>query len=646
MDEKKEYISYKGRILSIIFALLFSTVICMISTQAGETTQVKARMTVSKNSEQSKITVKVTPLKKIKSSEHIKIYVWTEWYGKVKAKSYLLTKKNGQYKKTFSISEHEGACGTYHILSYVQRGTVDKYIMQKSIDIDGIQGGDVGITKVDHEAGSCQIKVSNLESVTSITKVKVKAYRKNKKEEDEVWYTAKKKGESWIADFNTEKHGFSSGKYVFEAKAWDKRGVSVELKPIEKNIRVSNKITLLFDETKAEKTCPILVKNVRYTDVENIQLDIWSDKNGADDRKTYKTEYLKNGSYTTDLKYGSHKNTGKYHAYVYLKSYGEKRKLIKRTTFIVAPITAGKVCLEYQNGQTGSVQIRAEKVFSPAKIKSANVEAYTVAGGKDDLVRKKAISGDEGMYKSTVSVVEHDFQTGRYQVDLKITDTRGIVQVFSQKNLELSCSQEYKAKNVFQGIDVSRYQGNINWTQVKAAGIDFAMIQVAYRDGVYGTLAEDKCFKNNIQGALAAGIDVGVYFFSQAITEDEAKEEADYAMKLVEQYKITYPICIDSEYRKNGRANSLNAAVRTNVVKAFCQEVSEHGYRAMVYASKSWFEDNLYMNYLSDYEVWLARYHTVPEYTGTFHMWQHTNKGRVSGIMGDVDRDICYKRYY
>ena len=117
MDEKKEYISYKGRILSIIFALLFSTVICMISTQAGETTQVKARMTVSKNSEQSKITVKVTPLKKIKSSEHIKIYVWTEWYGKVKAKSYLLTKKNGQYKKTFSISEHEGACGTYHILS-------------------------------------------------------------------------------------------------------------------------------------------------------------------------------------------------------------------------------------------------------------------------------------------------------------------------------------------------------------------------------------------------------------------------------------------------------------------------------------------------------------------------------------------------
>lgn len=648
MGGKRKYMKHKkkGRILGVIFALLVGMGICMLHTQAAEKTQVKARMTVSKNAEQSKITVKVTPLKKLKSSERVKIYVWTEWYGKIKAKSYIIPRKNGQYKKTFSVSEHEGASGVYHVLAYVQKGTLDKYAVQKSIGIDGIQGGSVGISKVDYEAGSCQITVSDLESVAKITKVKVKAYRKNKGEEDGVWYTAKKKGNRWIADFNTEKHDFSSGKYVFEAKVWDKRGVYSVLNGVEKTIKVSDKIAVVLDETEAQKTCPVLVKNVRYTNVESVQVDIWSDKNGADDRKTYKTEYMKNGSYVADLKYGNHKNTGKYHAYVYLKLNGEKRKLMKRTSFTVAPITAGKVCLEYQNGQTGSVQIRAEKVTTPANIKSVNVESYTVAGGKDDLVRKAAISGEDGMYKSTVSVVEHDFQTGRYQVDLKVTDSRGIVQVFSQKNLELSCSQEYKAKTTFQGIDVSRYQGGINWTQVKAAGIDFVMIQVAYRDGVYGTLAEDRYFKTNIQGALAAGLDVGVYFFSQAVTEDEAREEADYAMELVEQYKITYPICIDSEYRKNGRANSLNAAVRTNVVKAFCKEVSDRGYKAMVYASKSWFEDNLYMNYLSDYEVWLARYNSVPEYTGTFHMWQYTNKGRVSGIIGDVDRDICYKRYY
>lgn len=648
MDEKKQYTKrkWKGRIFGLIFAILLSGGLCMMQTQATEKPQAKARMTVTKNAEQSKITVKVTPLTKLKSSERVKIYVWTEWYGKIKAKSYMITRKNGQYKKTFSVADHGGASGTYHILAYVQKGSIDKYATQKSISIDGIQGGNVQITKVDHEAGSCQIKISDLKSVAKITKVKVKAYRKKVGEADEVWYNAQKKGNSWIVNFNTEKHDFSSTKYVFQTSVWDERGVCSVLNEVERTIKVSDKIDVVFDEAQALKTCPLVIKNVRYTNVESLQVDVWSDKNGTDDRKTYSTEYTKNGSYLANLKYANHKNTGKYHAYVYLKLKGEKRKLVKRGSFTVAPITAGKVCLEYQNGQTGSVQVRAEGIVSPAKIKSVNVEAYSLAGGKDDLVNKMAIAGENGMYKSTVSVVEHNFQTGRYQVDMKVTDTRGIVQVFSQKNLELSCSPEYKAKTAFQGIDVSRYQGAINWTQVKAAGTDFVMIQVAYRDGVSGTLAEDRYFKTNIQGALAAGVDVGVYFFSQAITEEEAREEADYAMKLVEEYKITYPICIDSEYRKNGRANSLNAAVRTNVVKAFCKEVSDRGYKAMVYASKSWFEDNLYMSYLSDYEVWLARYNTVPEYTGTFHMWQYTNKGRISGIVGDVDRDICYKRYY
>lgn len=634
------------KILLLSVAFLMGISMCVLPGNAAAKNPVQARMTVSKNPQQTKITVKVKFLKKLKSTEHLKLYVWTEWYGKIKAKSYIVRPKNGQYTKTFSIAEHGNASGNYHVMAYVQRGSIDRFVTQKAVCIDGIQSGSVRISNVDNEAGSCQIKVYDVKSVAEITKVKIRAYRKKLGEQDEVWYTAKKKGEQWVLDFDTQEHDFASGKYVFEAKVWDERGVSQMLKGVEKTIKVSDKIGVVFDESEAEKTCPLTVKNVRYTDVENVQVDIWSEKNGADDRKTYKMKYQKNGSYVTNLKYANHKNTGKYNAYIYVKYNGEKRKLVKRTSFTVAPIVAGRINFEYQNGQTGSVQIKAEQVKSPTKITEVNVESHCLAGGRNDLVSKRAIAGENGMYKSNISVVEHNFQTGRYQVDVKVTDERGIVQIFSKKNLDLSFSQDYRNKTSFQGIDVSRYQGGINWSQVKAAGIDYAMIQVAYRDGTSGMLMEDRYFRTNIQGALAAGLEVGVYFFSQAITEEEAKQEADYAMKLVEPYKITYPICIDSEYRKNGRANSLNAAVRTNVVKAFCKEVSDAGYKGMVYASKSWFEDNLYMSYLSDYEVWLARYYVVPEYTGTFHMWQYTNKGRVAGISTDVDRDICYKRYY
>lgn len=196
-----------------------------------------------------------------------------------------------------------------------------------------------------------------------------------------------------------------------------------------------------------------------------------------------------------------------------------------------------------------------------------------------------------------------------------------------------------------RGIDVSKYQGNIDWGAVAASGINFAIIRAGYRGSSTGVLVEDPYFKKNISGAAKAGIKVGIYFFTQAISEAEAVEEASMCISLASGYKLTYPIFIDTESASGGRANGLGKSARTAVVNAFCRTVSNAGYKAGVYASKSWYNNQLSASSLSGYCIWVAQYASECTYSGKKDMWQYTSKGKVSGIKGNVDMNISYTGY-
>ena len=196
-----------------------------------------------------------------------------------------------------------------------------------------------------------------------------------------------------------------------------------------------------------------------------------------------------------------------------------------------------------------------------------------------------------------------------------------------------------------RGIDVSKYQGNIDWGAVAASGINFAIIRVGYRGSSSGALVQDPYFKKNISGATKAGIKVGLYFFTQAVNEAEAVEEASMAMSLASGYKVTYPIFIDTESASGGRANGLSKSTRTAVVKAFCQTVRNGGYKAGVYASKSWYANQLNASALNGYCIWVAQYNSSCTYSGKYDMWQYSSKGSVSGIKGNVDMNISYTGY-
>lgn len=220
-----------------------------------------------------------------------------------------------------------------------------------------------------------------------------------------------------------------------------------------------------------------------------------------------------------------------------------------------------------------------------------------------------------------------------------------------EENLLLSEDGEftYQAEDgtvSHKGIDVSKYQGDIDWKKVKNDGVEYAIIRVGVRGYKTGELSLDERFEKNIKGAHAAGIKVGVYFFSQAISVEEAEEEADFVGEQLEPYRnmVDYPVVFDVEKvaAKNGRMNFLTKEERTEVTVAFCERIRELGYNPMIYGNLEMFGVLIDLEPLEKYPKWFAYYDDSIYYPYDFKIWQYSAKGNVNGIEGDVDMNISF----
>ena len=210
------------------------------------------------------------------------------------------------------------------------------------------------------------------------------------------------------------------------------------------------------------------------------------------------------------------------------------------------------------------------------------------------------------------------------------------------------------AKASLFGADFSKHQGTIDWASVKQSGVEFVILRAAVRGyGSSGNLMTDSQIAANIEGALSQNIDVGIYVFSQAVTTEEAVEEAERALDIIKGYDIKLPIYFDSEYsgapNRTGRADGLTKAERTSLAIAFCETVRNAGYKPGVYASKSFFYNNLgYVAFQSrGYEIWLAHYiSSVTDFKYPYNIWQYTSKGSIGGVQSEyADLDIAYYDY-
>ena len=188
------------------------------------------------------------------------------------------------------------------------------------------------------------------------------------------------------------------------------------------------------------------------------------------------------------------------------------------------------------------------------------------------------------------------------------------------------------------GIDVSHYQGNINWKAVKEYGIDFAFVKC-----LQGKSRVDECFHTNMQNAIANDIPVGVYVYSKAKTIDDAVAEAKRVIKECSQYKLTYPVVFDFESK---HFEDMSLAMRGKIIDAFCQTILSYGkYIPMLYSSRYWLMHMIPAEVVKKYDIWLAEYTTgKPKYTGDYKIWQY-GVGKVTGIIGDVDMNIGYYDY-
>lgn len=210
-------------------------------------------------------------------------------------------------------------------------------------------------------------------------------------------------------------------------------------------------------------------------------------------------------------------------------------------------------------------------------------------------------------------------------------------------------NSKFEDDTIIHGIDVSVWNNTINWQKVKNDGIDFAFIRVAARGyGSSGNIFDDSKFKTNITNAKKYGVKVGVYFFSQAITTKEAREEANYTLRKIKGYSLDMPVIMDYEYSGGSDGRLTNAKLtntqRTNIVMEFCKTIKEAGYTPMVYANYSMLTYDLNKSTIdSSYKVWLAHYATSTSYRGDYEFWQYSSKGSVSGISGNVDVNFWYK---
>ena len=306
---------------------------------------------------------------------------------------------------------------------------------------------------------------------------------------------------------------------------------------------------------------------------------------------------------------------------------------------------AEAVMLSEQEGQVTYTQEELDAMVAQAKEEAGTEASQEILEG----IKASLTAGETTVetlrpyYPDELVVVSGGtFHFVPIQKDLRLND-------YTQENLNILETGEYQYLENGQvtshkGIDVSKHQGEIDWQQVAADGVEYAFIRVGLRGYGTGKLVEDEYFEQNITGALSAGIKVGVYFYTQAINEEELMEEANFVLEKIAPYRIECPVVFDVEKVSgdDGRMNSLTVEDRTNLTLLFCQTIENAGYKPMIYHNMEMGALLLDLAKLENYDKWFAYYNADFYYPYQYEIWQYTDNGTVNGIDGPVDLNISF----
>ena len=275
-----------------------------------------------------------------------------------------------------------------------------------------------------------------------------------------------------------------------------------------------------------------------------------------------------------------------------------------------------------------------EKRSSPAARIALFVLTLALICGAALIARRAAADGQ------TQPAEESGTEESGAQQGAALTENGYDLSAFSMQDGFMTYSGD---GTVYTGVDVSQHQGAIDWQRVKDAGVEFAIIRVGNRGTSEGAISLDEQFKDNMAGAAAAGIDIGVYFFSQAVTEDEAREEARFVLTWIANYDLKYPVYYDWEdVAWEARTDGMDPVTLTACAKAFCGEIAAAGYRAGLYFNQRFGYQEFNLSELQEYTFWLASYSATPDFQYHFDVWQYSAEGTVDGIDGAVDLNLSF----
>ncbi len=246
-----------------------------------------------------------------------------------------------------------------------------------------------------------------------------------------------------------------------------------------------------------------------------------------------------------------------------------------------------------------------------------------------------AVAAGVLIYRAQHSIIKNELGLRNIEMDLSQLQTGGTFYAYENSADDVITSV---------GVDVSTYQGTVDWAAVKDAGVDYVIVRAAYRGYETGRIVPDDLYEQNIRGAVDAGLHVGVYLYSQALSEDEAREEADYLLGLIEGLPVDYPVVYDQEEytADQARTDGLTGEQATLNALAFCERVYDAGYIPMIYTNNDWAQNMYDMERLDHYPIWYADYTAAPSLTGGFAMWQYTDSGQVPGVTGPVDLNLLF----
>lgn len=327
------------------------------------------------------------------------------------------------------------------------------------------------------------------------------------------------------------------------------------------------------------------------------------------------------------------------------------------------------------NGRGGGAQVSSQYSGTLTAAEQEHAQNIQMENSVEDLLSGSTLTADdldiwEEQPVNTVSEDEPEVSSSIVEKNDPATDGLHTLIIHDNGTEEWVSINQYLARNdydysglVYQkplmkyyenntrvsyaGVDISKTQDYVDFLELRRAGIDFVMLRLGQRGYSSGEITMDEYFMDNLKRASDAGLDVGVYFFSQAVTVEEAEEEAQFVIDTLSENKIRYPVvfAMDTIPNEVSRIDSLDKMQRTNIALAFMDKIRENGYFPMIYGDKEWLIQKLSLGSMIGYDVWLSQEKDIPDYPYQFVMWQYTTHGTIAGIAGDANLNICFIDY-